>query len=61
MKELVKMMGQEYWINEGPFRFRVLVDDVKQAYGNDRALVSPVGGSNWAWVNVDRLTVDVEG
>ena len=57
MKELVGMIGREFWITEGSFTFRVLVDDVKQAYGQDRAYVAPVGGSGWAWVSVSRLSV----
>jgi hypothetical protein len=54
-RELAKMIGHEYEITEGPFTFRVLVDDVKTAYGQARAYVAPVGGEGWAWVSVDRL------
>jgi hypothetical protein len=55
MKELMGMMGREYRLTEGPFTVTVLVDDVKVAYGQARAYVSPVGGEGWAWVSVDRL------
>jgi hypothetical protein len=55
VKGLAMMIGQEYEITEGPFTFRVLVDDVKVAYGQSRAYVAPVGGEGWAWVSVDRL------
>ena len=54
-RELAGMIGSEYWLTEGPFDVRVIVDDVKMAYGNARAYVAPVGGFGWAWVSVDRL------
>lgn len=55
VKELAELVGREYEITEGPFTFRVLVDDVKTSYGQARAWVSPVGGEGWAWVSVGRL------
>ena len=58
VKEMATLVGCEFWMSEGPFRFRVLVDDVKVSYGNARAYVSPVGGNGWAWVSVDRLEED---
>ena len=56
VKEMATLVGREFGITEGPFRFRVLVDDVKVSYGTPRAFVYPVGGEGGAWVNVDRLT-----
>jgi hypothetical protein len=34
---------------------RVKILDVRQAYGRDDVLVSPVRGSGEAWVSADRL------
>lgn len=55
-RDMAGMIGREFGLTEGPFRFRVLVDDVKVSYGTPRAYVSPVGGSGWAWVAADRLS-----
>ena len=61
MKELIAMIGQPYWIQEGSFTFKVSVLDVKQAYGQNRAQVEPVSGVGVAWVSVDRLCSMSEG
>jgi hypothetical protein len=55
MRELMDMIGREYWITEGPYTLLVSVRDVKQAYGQSRAQVEPVDGQGVAWVSVDRL------
>ena len=61
MRELMNMIGQEYWITEGPYTLLVSVLDVKQAYGQNRAQVEPVAGEGVAWVSVDRLRERSEG
>ena len=54
-RDMFNMIGQEYAITLGTFTIKVLVDDVRQAYGRWDAYVAPVGGSGWAWVAIDRL------
>ena len=61
MRELMDMIGQEYWITEGPYTLLVSVLDVKQAYGQNRAQVEPMLGEGVAWVSVDRLRRRSEG
>ena len=55
MKELISMMNKEYLLTEGEFTFTVLVNDVKQSYGQNRAHVTPVNGTGSAWVACYRL------
>ena len=54
-KELASMIGGEYMLDMEGLAVLVSVSDVKTAYGNARALVQPVAGTNSKWVNADRL------
>ena len=56
VKELAGYIGREYALTVESFTIRVMVDNVKVAYGNARAYVVPVGGEGYAWVSLDRLT-----
>lgn len=60
IKELARYIGREYLLTVESFTIRVMVDNVKMAYGNARAYVCPVGGDGYAWVSLDRL-MELEG
>ena len=38
--------------------FKVLIQEVRRAYGREEAKVTPLCGSGSAWVNLENLTVD---
>lgn len=60
IKELARYIGREFLLTVDAFTIRVMVEDVKTAYGNARAYVVPVGGEGYAWVSLDRL-MELEG
>ena len=43
---------------DSTLRFKVLIQDVRRAYGRTEAKVTPLCGSGSAWVNLENLTVD---
>lgn len=38
--------------------FKVLIQEVRRAYGREEAKVTPLCGSGSAWVNLENLTVE---
>ena len=56
IKDLADMIGTKCLLQvEGTLLIPVRVNDVKQAYGQDRAHISTVNGAGTKWVSVDRL------
>lgn len=39
----------------GTLRVPVTITDCRESFGRDDVLVTPVGGSGTAWVNLDRI------
>lgn len=59
--ELAKMIGTRglfsLALDGGDLRVPVEIIDAKQAYGNTRVRISPIGGSGSAWVDSSRVSV----
>jgi len=58
--ESQKIIGARALLRVEAFSVMVEVMDVKQAYGNTRYLVEPIGGHGEAWVDKSRIKI-VEG
>ena len=58
--ESQKIIGAKALLRVEAFSVMVEVMDVKQAYGNTRYLVEPIGGHGEAWVDKSRIKI-VEG
>ena len=50
MKELIKAIGKAGHVSIGGLYVAVKVVDIKQAYGRDMYLVTPVKGSGEVWI-----------
>lgn len=51
MKELIeKYLGKNAIVSMGGLQIEVKVTDVKNSYGKDRFLITPVTGSGAVWV-----------
>jgi len=60
MLESQKIIGANAFLRVEAFSVMVEIMDVKQAYGNTRYLVEPIGGHGEAWVDKSRIKI-VEG
>jgi len=61
MKELMQSIGKKGTITAGGLRVNVKVLDVKQSYGRDRYLVTPLSGTGEVWVESITLQKKEEG
>ena len=57
MLESQKIIGARALLRVEAFSVMVEVMDVKQAYGNTRYLVEPIGGHGEAWVDKSRIKI----
>jgi len=55
--ESQKIIGARALLRVEAFSVMVEVMDVKQAYGNTRYLVEPIGGHGEAWVDKSRIKI----
>jgi len=55
--ESQKIIGAKALLRVEAFSVMVEVMDVKQAYGNTRYLVEPIGGHGEAWVDKSRIKI----
>lgn len=53
--DFARLIGTTVQIKVENFTVPVVISDVKNAYGNTRYLVSPVGGTGTAWVDSSRV------
>lgn len=57
MKELIeKYMGKKALVSLGELEVEVKITDVKNSYGKDRFLITPVAGKGSVWVESVTLT-----
>jgi hypothetical protein len=57
---MAKWIDKQGMLGIDGMQFPVVVKDVKQAYGNLRCLVTPVGGGGSTWVDASRLGIGEE-
>jgi len=55
MKELIQAIGKKGLIQIGGLNVEVKVLDVKQSYGRDRYLVTPIAGNGEVWIECINL------
>jgi hypothetical protein len=58
LQQLVSRIGSEATLSIEQMAVRVIVRDVRNAYGRTHYLVEPVAGSGRQWVDSGRLDVD---
>lgn len=54
--QLAKAINKTAMLRTEGFLVSVLIQDVKQSYGNVRYYVSPVNGNGSAWVDESRIS-----
>jgi hypothetical protein len=58
LQQLVSRIGSEATLSIEQMAVRVIVRDVRHAYGRTHYLVEPVAGSGRQWVDSGRLDID---
>lgn len=59
IQQMAALIGEHGHIREGDLTIQVEIINMKQAYGNMRALITPLAGMGETWVNLDRITLEV--
>lgn len=49
-KEIQEYVGKEAFVSFGIIRVKVIIKDVKNTYGRNRYLVSPIAGDGEIWI-----------
>lgn len=60
-REMTDTIGGDFLMTSDGLTFLVTVEDMKVAYGQQRALVHPAAGIGSKWVAFDRLRPHVPG
>lgn len=60
LKEAMELINKEATVTYHKMQFKVLIREIKSAYGNTLALISPIDGSGESWINVNSLVIKKE-